>query len=60
MIHQIAVKIPNQLAGTLLLNYGANIDLKDDSGKTAVKLAATQELKDVIQNHMDGSSYVLK
>ena len=43
----------------LLLNYGADIDLKNKEGYTALDFARTQEIKDMIQNHVN-TSYVLK
>ena len=43
----------------LLLDYNADIDLKDGKGLTALDVAKTQEIKEMIQNHVN-TSYVLK
>ena len=43
----------------LLLNRGANIDLKNEDGQTALDYAKTDEIKEMIQNHIN-TSYILK
>ena len=43
----------------LLLDFNADIDLKDNKGKTAFDLAETEEIREMIQNHVN-TSYVLK
>jgi ankyrin repeat protein len=43
----------------LLLNHGAVIDLKDNQGQTALDLAVTEEIREMLRNHVS-SSYVLK
>ena len=43
----------------LLLDHNSNVDLKNIHGKTALDLARTQEIKEMIQNHVN-TSYVLK
>ena len=43
----------------LLLDHNADIDLKNSKGKTALDLAQTEQIKEMIQNHVN-TSYVLK
>ena len=43
----------------LLLNHGADINLKNKDGKNALDLAKTEEIKEMIQNHVN-TSYILK
>ena len=43
----------------LLLNHGADIDLKNNDGDTALDLAISEEIEEMIQNHVN-TSYVLK
>ena len=43
----------------LLLNHNVDIDLKTNFGQTALDYAKTEEIKEMIQNHVN-TSYVLK
>jgi ankyrin repeat protein len=43
----------------LLLNRGVDIDLKEKDGKTALDRAKTEEIKEMLRNHVT-TSYVLK
>jgi ankyrin repeat protein len=43
----------------LLLNHGADIDLKDYEGDTALDWAKKKEIKEMLLNHVN-TSYVLK
>ena len=43
----------------LLLDHNADIHLRNNDGKTALDLAQTEEIKEMIQNHVN-TSYVLK
>jgi len=43
----------------LLLDHNADIDLKSNEGKTAFDFARSQEIKEMIRNHVN-TSYVLK
>ena len=43
----------------LLLDHNADIDLKNNEGETAPDWAKTDEIKEMIQNHVN-TSYVLK
>ena len=43
----------------LLLNHGADVNLKNEEGQTALDLADDEEIKEMIQNHVN-TSYVLK
>ena len=43
----------------LLLDHNASADLKDKYGKTALDFAKTEEIKKMIQNHVN-TSYILK
>ena len=43
----------------LLLDYNADIDLKNDYGHAAVELAWNDGIKEMIRNHVN-TSYVLK
>jgi len=43
----------------LLLDHNADINLKTYNGKTALDLAQTKEIKEMIENHVN-TSYVLK
>ena len=42
-----------------LLNNNADIELKDDKGRTAFDNAKTEQIKEMIQNHVN-TSYILK
>ena len=43
----------------LLLDHNADVTLRDKAGKTALHYAKTQEIKEMIQNHVN-TSYTLK